>query len=124
MDCPLTLMAAGSARCGRHNVSNRSFSTDVCFGPKANPVQAWLSESGVGVAHFAVWFACWASAASQAAMGSGCQRETPEPVENQIRTYSWCNPPRIGRQRIRPALFTVRDRGASLSKAKCVRVSL
>jgi hypothetical protein len=46
------------------------------------------------------------------------------PVENQIRTYSWCNPPRIGRQRIRPALFTVRDRGASLSKAKCVRVSL
>jgi hypothetical protein len=26
--------------------------------------------------------------------------------------------------RIRPALFTVRDRGASLSKAKCVRVSL
>ena len=46
------------------------------------------------------------------------------PVENQIRTYSWCNPPRTGRQRIRPALFTVRDRGASLSKAKCVRVSL
>jgi hypothetical protein len=46
------------------------------------------------------------------------------PVENQIRTYSWCNPPRIGRQRMRPALFTVRDRGASLSKAKCVRVSL
>src|SRR3984957_17992823 len=38
------------------------------------------------------------------------------PVENQIRTYSWCNPPRIGRQRMRPALFTVRDRGASLSK--------
>jgi hypothetical protein len=27
-------------------------------------------------------------------------------------------------KRIRPALFTVRDRGASLSKAKCVRVSL
>jgi hypothetical protein len=48
----------------------------------------------------------------------------PVPVENQIRTYSWCNPPRIGRQRMRPALFTVRDRGASLSKAKCVRVSL
>jgi|SRR5258708_2554560 len=46
------------------------------------------------------------------------------PVENQIRTYSWCNPPRIGRQRMRPALFTVRDRGASLSKAKCVRGSL
>jgi hypothetical protein len=46
------------------------------------------------------------------------------PVENQIRTYSWCKPPRIGRQRIRPALFTVRDRGASLSKAKWVRVSL
>src|ERR1700684_84743 len=35
------------------------------------------------------------------------------PAENQIRIYSWCNPPRIGRQRIRPALFTVRDRGAS-----------
>jgi hypothetical protein len=48
----------------------------------------------------------------------------PVPVENQIRTYSWCNPPRIGRQRMRPALFTVRDRGASLSKARCVRVSL
>jgi uncharacterized protein (DUF1330 family) len=48
----------------------------------------------------------------------------PVPVENQIRTYSWCNPPRIGRQRMRPVLFTVRDRGASLSKAKCVRVSL
>jgi hypothetical protein len=46
------------------------------------------------------------------------------PVENQIRTYSWCKPPRIGRQRIRPALFAVRDRGASLSKAKWVRVSL
>src|ERR1700751_1352605 len=29
------------------------------------------------------------------------------PVENQIRIYSWCNPPRIGRQRIRPALLTV-----------------
>jgi hypothetical protein len=27
-------------------------------------------------------------------------------------------------QRIRPALITVHDRGASLSKAKCVRVSL
>ena len=26
------------------------------------------------------------------------------------------------RKRIRPALFTVRDRGASLSKAKCVRL--
>jgi hypothetical protein len=50
--------------------------------------------------------------------------ENPVPVENQIRTYSWCNPPRIGRQRMRPALFTVRDRGASLSKAKCVRVAL
>jgi hypothetical protein len=46
------------------------------------------------------------------------------PVENQMRTYSWCNPPRTARQRIRPALFTVRDRGASLSKAKCVRVLL
>ncbi len=52
------------------------------------------------------------------------QKTVPVPVENQIRTYSWCNPPRIGRQRMRPALFTVRDRGASLSKAKCVRVSL
>jgi hypothetical protein len=50
--------------------------------------------------------------------------EIPVSVENQIRTYSWCNPLRIGRQRMRPALFTVRDRGASLSKAKCVRVSL
>ena len=54
----------------------------------------------------------------------GGRPKTPVPVENQIRTYSWCNPPRIGRQRMRPALFTVRDRGASLSKAKCVRVSL
>ncbi len=32
--------------------------------------------------------------------------------------------PRTGRQRIRAALFTVRDRGVSFSKAKCVRVSL
>ena len=55
---------------------------------------------------------------------AGRPLEDAVPVENQIRTYSWCNPPRIGRQRMRPALFTVRDRGASLSKAKCVRVSL
>jgi hypothetical protein len=40
------------------------------------------------------------------------------------RVLDRCNPQRIGRQRIRPARFTVRDRGASLSKAKCVRVSL
>src|SRR5258706_12292397 len=33
-------------------------------------------------------------------------------------------PPRIGRQRIRPALSTARDRGASLSKERCVRTSL
>jgi hypothetical protein len=42
------------------------------------------------------------------------------PVANQIRTYLWCSPPRTGRQRIRPALATVRDRGESLSKARCV----
>ena len=30
----------------------------------------------------------------------------------------------LGGKKMRPALFTVRDRGASLSKAKCVRVSL
>jgi ribosomal protein L37E len=35
------------------------------------------------------------------------------PVENQMRTYSWCNPPRIGRQRMRPALFTVRAIGGT-----------
>jgi hypothetical protein len=49
---------------------------------------------------------------------------SPVPVANQIRTYLLCSPPRIGRQRIRPALSTVRDRGASLSKDRCVRVSL
>jgi hypothetical protein len=26
----------------------------------------------------------------------------PVPVENQIRTYWWCNPPRIGVGRMRP----------------------
>jgi len=48
----------------------------------------------------------------------------PVPVANQILIYWWCSPPRIGRQRIRPTLSTIRDRGESLSKNRCVRVSL
>src|ERR1700721_4533193 len=47
---------------------------------------------------------------------------SPVPVANQLRTYLWCSPPRIGRQRIRPALLTVRDRSESLFKDRCVRV--
>jgi hypothetical protein len=46
------------------------------------------------------------------------------PVVNQIRTYWWCSPPRIGRQRICPASSTAREIGASFSKDKCVRISL
>lgn len=45
------------------------------------------------------------------------------PVENQTRTYWWCSPPRIERQRMCPARLTARDSGASLSKDRCVRVS-
>src|SRR6476646_7156134 len=37
----------------------------------------------------------------------------PVPIENQSRTYWWCSPPRIGRQRICPARSTVRENGAS-----------
>src|ERR1700676_1810369 len=48
----------------------------------------------------------------------------PVPVVNQIRTYWWCSPPRIGRQRICPASSTAREIGASFSKDKCVRVPL
>src|SRR5260370_42512392 len=46
------------------------------------------------------------------------------PVENQIRTYWWCSPPRIGRQRMCPARSMARETGASFSKDKCVRISL
>jgi len=46
------------------------------------------------------------------------------PVANQIRTYWWCSPPRIGRQRMSPASSTAREIGASFSKDKCVRISL
>jgi hypothetical protein len=46
------------------------------------------------------------------------------PIVNQIRTYWWCSPPRIGRQRMRPASSTARQTGASFSKDKCVRTSL
>src|SRR6202022_1489787 len=46
------------------------------------------------------------------------------PVVNQIRTYWWCSPPRIGRQRICPARSTARENGASFSKERCVRAPL
>jgi hypothetical protein len=46
------------------------------------------------------------------------------PVVNQIRTYWWCSPPRIGRQRMCPASSTAREIGASFCKDKCVRISL
>ena len=46
------------------------------------------------------------------------------PVANQIRTYWWCSPPRIGRQRMSPASSTAREIGASFSKDKSVRISL
>jgi transposase len=42
----------------------------------------------------------------------------PVPVVNQIRTYWWCSPPRIGRQRMCPASSTAREIGASFSKDK------
>ena len=42
----------------------------------------------------------------------------------QIRTYRWCSPPRIGRQRMCPASSRAREIGASFSKDKCVRISL
>jgi formylglycine-generating enzyme required for sulfatase activity len=37
---------------------------------------------------------------------------------NQIRAYWWCSPPRIARQRMRPAVSTARDIGASLCNDK------
>jgi hypothetical protein len=46
------------------------------------------------------------------------------PVVNQIRTYWWCSPPRIGRPRMCPASSGAREIGASFSKDKCVRISL
>ena len=46
------------------------------------------------------------------------------PVDNQIRKYWWCSPPRIGRQRICPARSTARENGASFSKERCVRMPL
>src|SRR6476620_4415186 len=39
-------------------------------------------------------------------------------IEDQSRTYWWCSPPRIGRQRIYPARPTVRENGASFSKER------
>src|SRR6266478_4926893 len=51
-------------------------------------------------------------------------RQGPVPVVNQIRTYWWCSPPRIGRQRKCPASSRAREIGASFSKDKCVRISL
>jgi cobalt-zinc-cadmium efflux system membrane fusion protein len=51
-------------------------------------------------------------------------KAVPVPIVNQIRTYWWCSPPRIGRQRMRPASSTARETGASFSKDKCVRTSL
>jgi hypothetical protein len=48
----------------------------------------------------------------------------PVPVVNQIRTYWWCSPPRIGRPRMCPASSGAREIGASFSKDKCVRISL
>ena len=43
---------------------------------------------------------------------------SPVSVANQIRTYWWCSPPRIGRQRMCPASSTAREIGASFSKDK------
>ena len=40
------------------------------------------------------------------------------PTANQIRAYWWCSPPRIARQRMRPAVSTARDIGASLCNDK------
>src|SRR5258708_38438772 len=45
------------------------------------------------------------------------------PVANQIRTYWWCSPPRIGRQQMCPASSTARETGASFSKDKFVLIS-
>jgi len=50
--------------------------------------------------------------------------QAPVPVVNQIRTYWWCSPPRIGRQQMCPASSTAREIGASFSKDKCVLISL
>lgn len=40
------------------------------------------------------------------------------PTANQIRAYWWCSPLRIARQRMRPAVSTARDIGASLCNDK------
>jgi subfamily B ATP-binding cassette protein HlyB/CyaB len=42
----------------------------------------------------------------------------PVPVDNQIRTYWWCRPPRIGRQRIWPARSTAHP---SARRGACAR---
>src|SRR3979411_664942 len=54
-------------------------------------------------------------------MATGPGASVVVPVENQIQTYWWCSPPRIGRQRICPARSTARENGASFSKESCVR---
>ena len=46
------------------------------------------------------------------------------PIGNQIRTYSWCKPPRCRVGTIRPTACTARDAGASLFSDRWVRASL
>ncbi len=66
-----------------------------------------------------------ASALSAVGLTTPAQaQQQPVPVVNQIRTYWWCSPPRIGRQRMCPASSRAREIGASFSKDKCVRISL
>ena len=66
---------------------------------------------------------CWAATIGCSDNASSTGR-LPCACRNQIRTYWWCSPPRIGRQRICPASSTAREIGASFSKDKCVRISL
>jgi glycine/D-amino acid oxidase-like deaminating enzyme len=49
--------------------------------------------------------------------------DLPVPVENQIRTYWWCSPPRFGRQRICSARSTARETG-KLDRARAYRASI
>ena len=62
-----------------------------------------------------------ARAAFSADSNAGRPRATP-PTANQIRAYWWCSPPRIARQRMRPAVSTARDIGASLLPCRSSRV--
>jgi hypothetical protein len=98
---------------------------------KANEIAASLSllvehgeASGLHDGHCPLCAALRTQSEFGAGIDLARKRIHSVPVENQIRTYWWCSPPRIGRPRIRPARSTARENGASFSNDRCVRAPL